>query len=164
MRHMHPVRRLSVVALVSLAMATVGVVSASGPAGASGGTVTCSTVTGDQFAPVQMYSCSQLTATGGAATIQPAPIFYAGIHTATIYWSAATQSQAAKTVVRIRVRVIKKKKTPCSAGTTEIRVGGTVRSDTSGVVTVGGSVEGILCQTSNGSYTLLSGTSFVVGG
>jgi hypothetical protein len=31
-------------------------------------------------------------------------------------------------------------------------------------VTVGGSVEGILCEASNSSFTLLSGTSFVIGG
>lgn len=164
MRLLHLVRRVSVVALVSAALAMVGMV-ASGPAEASGGTVTCSTVTGNQYAPVQMYSCSQITATGGAATIQPAPIFVAGEHTGTIYWSAATMTQPAKTVVRLRVRLIKKKKTPCSAsGATEIRVGGIVRSDTSGAVTVGGTVGGILCQASNGSFTLLPGTSFVIGG
>lgn len=164
MRLLHPVRRVSAVALVSMALAVVGGAATSGPAGASGGTVTCSTVTGNQYAPAQMYSCSQLTATGGAAIIQPAPIFIAGEHTGTIYWSAATMTEPAQTVVRLRVRVVKKKKTPCSAGgATEIKVGGTVRSDTSGVVTVGGSVGGILCQASNGSFTLLSGTSFVIG-
>jgi hypothetical protein len=163
MRLLHPVRRFSVVALVSMALAGVGV-AAAGPAEATGGTVTCSTVTGNQYAPIQMYSCSQEAATGGAATIQPAPIFFSGTHTGTIYWSGATMSQAAKTVVRLKVRVVKKKKTPCAAsGATEVRVGGTVRSDTSGVVTVGGGVGGILCQASNGSFTLLPGTSFVIG-
>jgi hypothetical protein len=164
MRLLHSVRRVSVVAMVSTAL-SMGAVAVSGPAGASGGTVTCSTVTGDQYAPVQMYSCSQTTATGGAGTIEPAPIFFKGAHTGTIYWSAATMSQPAKTVVRLRMQVVKKKKTPCSAtGDSEIRVGGTVRSDTSGVITVGGSVGGILCVASNGAYTLLSGTSFVIGG
>jgi hypothetical protein len=145
-------------------MALIGAVTASGSAGAAGGTVTCGTVTGDQYAAAQMYSCSGLPATGGAATIQPAPIFFAGRHTGTIYWSGPSQGQAAQTVVRLRVLVVKKKKTPCRTGTTELRVGGKVRSDTSGVVTVGGTVAGILCQASNGSYALLSGTSFVIGG
>ena len=163
MRRLHPVRRFSAVALVSMAL--IGAVTASGSAGAAGGTVTCGTVTGNQYAAAQMYSCSGLPATGGAATIQPSPIFFAGGHTGTIYWSGPpVQGQAAQTVVHLRVRVVKKKKTPCPTGTTELRVGGTVRSDTSGVVTVGGKVAGILCQASNGSYALLSGTSFVIGG
>jgi hypothetical protein len=99
-----------------------------------------------------------LSGTGGNGSIQPGGTF-TGSHLATIYWSGATTNQPFTTVVRVTTHVVARKKTPCGAFT-ELRVSGRVRSDTSGVVSVGGSVSGILCEMSNGSFSLLNNSVF----
>jgi hypothetical protein len=170
MRRTHTIRRFSVVALV--VGASVGSVTISDAAWAtSGGTVTCITATGTQESPASLFSCtdsSNSDATGGAGTIQvnpPKPAFpvFVGTRVGTIYWSGATMSKAAATVIRVRTQVVKKKNTPCLSNT-ELKVNGRVRSDTSGVVTVGGTVSAVLCRAANGTYSLLQNTTFVIGG
>jgi hypothetical protein len=62
--------------------------------------------------------------------------------------------------------VVHRKRTPCGSGITELRVSGTVRADTSGVVSLGGPVSATLCQDSSGAYSLLANpnpTAFVIG-
>ena len=157
MRRSHPIRRFSLGAVaLTASMATLGV---SGPAGAIGGVVTCSTASGNMISPAELFSCSDESGTGGNGTIQPAGTF-SGTHAATIYWSGATQNQPFTTVIHVTTRVIKKKKTPCPTNTTELKVGGRVRSDTSGVVAVGGRVSAILCEAPNGGFALLGGSVF----
>ena len=161
MRRHHPIRRLSEAILVSAVLVAVGLGTA--PAGAAG-SVTCATVSGNQQSTALLFSCTETDETGGAGSIQPYPIFVKGTHTAKIYWSGPTMDQAPATVVRLKVHVLaKKKKTPCASGDVEIKVAGTVRSDTSGAVTVPGQVRAALCQASNGSFTLVPGTTFYVG-
>jgi hypothetical protein len=142
---------------------------ASGPAGATvtGASIICSTATGSQESPTSLFSCSDSDATGGAGTIQGNPPkaaypFFTGTRTGTIYWSGATTTVPVQTVIKVRTQVVKRKNTPCLSDT-ELKVGGTVRSDTSGAAEVGGRVSAILCQGANGSFSLLSGTSFVIG-
>jgi hypothetical protein len=157
---MHPIRRVAIVGLA--AVASMAVLTASLPAGATatGGIVTCDQVTGSQFGPAQLYSCT--ASTGGAASIEPYPFFVAGTHTGTIYWSQPSTTQHLTTVIRARTRVVTKKGNPCGSGSEELNVAGSVRSDTSGVVTVGGPVSAILCQ-ANGSFQLLKNTTIVIG-
>jgi hypothetical protein len=138
---------------------SVATVTATGPAGAIGGVVTCGTVSGNQKSPAELFSCSDLAATGGNGSIQPYPVF-SGTHTATIFWSGVTTSQPFTTVIHVTTHVVKKKKTPCPSDTTELTISGRVRSDTSGAVSVGGRVSGVLCQTSNGGFALLAGSAF----
>jgi hypothetical protein len=161
MRGTYPIRRLSVVAL--LFVATIAAVTAWMPAGATetGGIVTCGQVTGSQFGPPQLYSCTQ--STGGAGSIEPYPFFVHGTHTGTIYWSQPSTTQHLTTVIRATTRVVKNgKKSLCPSGSTELKVQGSVRSDTSGVVTVGGPVSVILCQTSE-TYQVLPNTVMTIG-
>ena len=172
MRHLQPVRR-SLVAALALVV-SVAAVTASGLAGATttGGTVTCETVSGSQISPSELFSCSDSQdsqATGGAGSI-PNPVpFFSRTHTGAIYWSGPTMTQAAQTVIHVRTQLVKRKKTACSAssatpGSRELKVAGIVKSDTSGVVTVGGPVTATLCQSANGQFVLLEGTTFVIGG
>jgi len=93
--------------------------------------------------------------------IEPYPFFSGGTQTGTIYWAGPSKTEAPTTVIHIRTAVVKKK-ARCVAAT-ELKVSGTVRSDTSGVVKVGGPVIAFLCRTSGGSFTLLPGTSIVIG-
>jgi hypothetical protein len=145
-----------VVLTTSIAAVTVS----GGPAGASG-IVTCNTVSGNQQSPAELFSCTDTAGTGGNGSIEPYPTFV-GSHVATIYWSGASTTQPFTTVIHLSTHVVKRKKTPCPAQTTELRVSGRVRSDTSGSVTVGGSVSAILCETSNGSYALLGNSVFTL--
>jgi hypothetical protein len=94
--------------------------------------------------------------------IEPYPFFSGPTQTGTIYWAGPSKTQAPTTVIRVRTTVVAKK-AACPSGTTELRVNGTVRSDTSGVVKVGGPVAALLCRTSGGSFTLVPGTSIVIG-
>jgi len=161
MRGTYPIRRLSVVAV--LFAATIAAVTAWMPAGATetGGIVTCDQVTGSQLGPPQLYSCTQ--STGGAGSIEPYPFFVRGTHTGTIYWSQPSTTVHLTTVIRTTTSVVKsKKKSLCGSGSTELKVQGSVRSDTSGVVTVGGPVSGILCQT-NESSQLVANTVMTIG-
>ncbi|HVC69831.1 MAG TPA: hypothetical protein VNC61_06150 [Acidimicrobiales bacterium] len=159
MRRLHPFCRFSLGALaLTVSVATV---TASGPAGAIGGVVTCGTVSGNRLSPAELFNCSDEAGTGGNGSIQPSGAF-SGTHLATVYWSGVTTDQPFTTVIHVTTHVVKKKKTPCPATTTELKVSGRVRSDTSGVVSVGGRVSGILCETSNGSFALLSGSTFTL--
>ena len=161
MRGTYPIRRLSVVAL--LFAATIAAVTAWMPAGVTetGGVVTCAQVTGSQLGPPQLYSCTQ--STGGAGSIEPYPFFVHGTHTGTIYWSQPSTTEHLTTVIRATTRVVKgKKKSLCASGSTELKVQGSVRSDTSGVVTVGGPVSAILCQSSE-TYQLAANTLMTIG-
>jgi len=157
---MHPVRRLAVVGLVVTALVAALTISLSAAATGTGGVVTCDQVTGSQLGPAQLYSCT--ASTGGAGSIEPYPFFVAGTHTGTIYWSQPSTTKHLTTVIRARTRVVTKKGNPCGASSTELKVRGSVRSDTSGVVTVGGPVSAILCQ-ANGSFQLLPNTTIVIG-
>ena len=165
MRRLHPVRRLSVVALI--AAASIAAITASGPAGATGGTVACTQVSGNQMSAALFFDCSPSDSTGGSGTIASYPVF-SGTHTGTIDWDAISQSQHATTEIRVTAHASKarKKNGVCPAGTKEVKVSGRVRTDTSGSVTVGGTVAAILCQETSGAgaYALASGTSFVIGG
>jgi len=133
-------------------------VVASDPAGATGGIVTCTSLSGNQQSPAELFNCSDLSGTGGNGSIQPSGSF-TRTHVATIYWSGATTTQPFTTVIHVSTHVVTRKKTPCGAFT-ELRVSGRVRSDTSGVVAVGGRVSGVLCEESNGSFSLLENSVF----
>jgi hypothetical protein len=160
MRRLHPRRRFTAAAL--LVAASAAAVTVSLPAGATGtgGIVTCDVVTGSQQGPPQLYSCS--ASTGGAGSIEPYPFFVAGTHTGTIYWSLPSTTKHLTTVIRVKTRVVKKKSTPCGTGATELKVGGNVRSDSGGIVTVGGPVSAVLCQ-SHGTFELLNNTAMTIG-
>jgi hypothetical protein len=159
MRRPHPVRRFSLVVLVSAA--SMAGLTASGPAGAAGGIVTCGEVGGHQGSFSTLFSCLPSDSTGGSGTI--ATPMFSGRKTGTIDWDPPSQSTHPTTVIRVTTHVLKKKKTSCPSGTSELKVSGSVRSDTSGSATVGGPVSGILCQSANGGYALLTGTVFSVG-
>jgi hypothetical protein len=164
MRRIHPIRRVSVGVLV--VATSIVTLTAGGPAGATtGGSVTCTTVTGGRHGPTSMFSCS--ASIGSSGTIEgnppkPAFPFFTGTRTGTIYWNVTDATGALETVIHVTTRAVKKKDTPC-LGETELKVNGVVDSDTSGYVSVGGPVSGTLCEMSNGTFTLLGGTEFVVG-
>ncbi len=160
MRRMHPIRRLAVAGFVVAGSMAALTASLPVAATATGGIVTCDQVTGSQWGPAELYSCT--ASTGGAASIEPYPFFVAGTHTGTIYWSQPSTTQHLTTVIRARTQVVKKKNNPCGAGSTELRASGRVRSDTSGVITVGGPVSAVLCQ-AHGSFHLLTNTVMVIG-
>jgi hypothetical protein len=159
MRQKHSIRLLPVLAL--LGTASLAGAGASVPAGAAGGTVTCATVFGNPYSPPELFSCSQSQANDGGGLIEPFPFFSGPTQTGTIYWAGPSMTQAPTTVIRVRTKVLKK--SGCATGTTGLKVSGSVRSDTSGVVKVGGPVIAFLCRTAGGSFTLLPGTSIVIG-
>jgi hypothetical protein len=163
MRYLPTVRRFTVVAL--MATASIAVVTASGPAGATGGTVTCTDVTGSQKSSAEFYNCDPADTTGGGGSIAPHPVFM-GTHTATIDWDLLSTSDHATTVIHVTTHAVRGKKNRnalCTSGVKELRVSGTVRSDTSGSVTVGGAVSATLCQEPNGGYALAENSSFIIG-
>jgi hypothetical protein len=159
MRRLHPFRRVSVTALVVAAF--LGAVTASGTAGATGGTVTCGLVHGHQSGASELFNCSPAATTGESGTIAT-PIF-TGSATGTIDWSKLSSSSHAQTVIHVVTKTVTRKRTKCPSGTTELKVSGRVRSDTSGSATVGGRVAGTLCLDPGGSYALQANTSFVIG-
>jgi hypothetical protein len=164
MRRIHAIRRFSVGGLVFAT--SIATLTAAAPAGATtGGSVACTTVTGGQHGPTSMFSCPE--SIGASGTIEgnpPKPAFpiFTGTRTGTIYWNVTDASGSLETVIRVTTRTIRRQNTPC-LGEAELKVSGIVRSDTSGYVSVGGPVAATLCEASNGTFTLLSGTSFVVG-
>jgi hypothetical protein len=164
MSRIHRIRRVSVGALVFAT--SIATLTAVGPAGAAtGDSISCSTVTGGQHGPTSMFSCPE--SVGGSGTIEgnapkPAFPFFTGRRTGTIYWNVTDVSGSLETVIRVTTRAVRKKNTPC-LGQTELKVSGTVLSDTSGDVTVGGPVAATLCEMSNGTFTLLKNSVFVVG-
>jgi hypothetical protein len=157
MRRTPAALRFSFGALVLAGSLAVG--GLSGTAGAAGGVVTCSMTGGSQNGTPSLFGCSQQTATGGDGTIiGPAP-FFSGHNTGTVNWDNLSTSQANTTKIKVRTKVVKKK-SHCPAGTTELKVSGTVVADTTGVISVHGHVSANLCLSSNGQYSLLHDTVF----
>ena len=103
MRPLQLCRRVSLGALVlTMANATM---MACDPAGATGGIVTCTSLSGNQQSPAELFNCSDLSGTGGNGSIQPNGPF-TGSHLATIYWSGATTNQPVTTVIHISTHVV----------------------------------------------------------
>ena len=159
MGRLHRLRRC--LAVTAVALGAAGVLGVATPAGAAGGTVTCGQVSGSQGSASFVFSCSQTQATNGSGSIPEHP-FFSGTKTGVIYWSAETGGTS-QTEIHIHTHAVQRKKTPCPTGTTELKVSGRVRSDTTGVITVGGRVSATLCQEPNGNSTLLNDTSLVLG-
>ncbi len=145
-------------------MASVGAVTAAGPAGATGGTVTCTDVSGSKISASLLFNCLPADTTGGGGSIA-SPLFF-GTHTGTIDWDALSTSAHATTVIHVTTRTVrvKKKNALCPSGTKQLKVSGRVRSDTSGSVTVNGPVSGVLCEDPNGAFALAANTTFSIGG
>jgi hypothetical protein len=160
MGRLHRIRRCSVAAAVALG-ATLAL-GFPAPAGATGGAIECTIVGGNQFSAAQVYNCTPVTQTGGSGSI-PHPVpFFSGSRTGTIYW-AVESGGTTTTEIHIHTRAVRGKKTPCGPGTTELKVRGTVRADTSGAVSLGGPVSATLCQDSSGAYSLLANTALIIG-
>ncbi|HTT87414.1 MAG TPA: hypothetical protein VMF60_08615 [Acidimicrobiales bacterium] len=160
MGRLHRLRRC--LAVSAVALGATGVLAVATPAGASGGTVTCTEVSGNDVSASLVFGCSQTEETNGSGSI-PRPVpFFSGTKTGVIYWSVESGG-ASQTEIHIHTRVIHRKKTPCPAGTTELKVTGRVRADTTGVITVGGRVSATLCQEPSGGFSLLSNTVLFLG-